>query len=165
MTNSTIDTGKVNYSKYTLQYVGTYIFCMIAVLVITSLFQFDPVPAMGIIMVMASLTIPVNSFVKTHNRVFTPGERVVFSTLVAIVTLLAGVAFAYALSQLEIAAGGVDMWRAQLNELFGSIPSLPLAIALLVVAPFVVTWIVAYTAIWFFARGTLKNQLKANQQG
>lgn len=164
MTNSTLETGKMNYAKFTAQYLGTYIFGLIIVTLITSIFQFDAGPAMGIILVMVALSIPVNAFVKDHNRVFSTGERILFASVVAVVTLIAAFAFAYILSQLEIAAGGVNMLQAQLNEVFGSAPSVPLALTILVGAPFLLSWVVAYTAIWFFARGALKNQLKASQK-
>jgi hypothetical protein len=64
-----------NLQKYIWQYVVSYILCSVIVAAITYIIDIEVPSSMGIITLMVSASYPMQTFVRTEQRVMTKGER------------------------------------------------------------------------------------------
>ena len=136
---------------YVLKFAALYGLISIALIVISSVFQFELPSAMGIVTLMASLAGIIPMFVAAEKRVMTTGERVRFATWVTIAVLLVTLALVVAVS---LAFGGV----AALLELIDTAKkeASPLIVAIVTAVTVALTWIVTYFYTGFHGRQTLK---------
>jgi hypothetical protein len=152
MTNTSLSPNPVSWGHYILIFLGANVLCNVAVLLITTVLNFEIPSSMGIIMLMVSVMPAVESFVKNESRVLSKSERVQFASL--------GTASYLALS----AFFGVIAYMFgafSLQEILNEIPFLFLLLLIAIVV--VVCWLVIYFGTGFMAKQSLKrleNSLK-----
>ncbi len=76
-----------NLAKYVLQFCIAYLGCSALVFAVTTIFDFEAPSSMGIVSLLASTTYPMQTFVKTEQRVPTKSERVQFSVFATLASL------------------------------------------------------------------------------
>jgi hypothetical protein len=85
-------------TDYIMQFSATYVLCVLVVVLVAYVLNFNAPIAMGIIVLIAAMSPPIRSFVSDNRRVFDPRERTRFATGVALASLALNVAFAGAFS-------------------------------------------------------------------
>jgi hypothetical protein len=135
------------------QFTMAYVFCLLAIIGVTTLLKFEVPSAMGIISLMAAASAPAQSFVMKHQRVPTKSERNSFAigaTLISIVLSLALTAVAlYATAGME----GFDWVRSEIEKVWNELPWL---VALLPLLTLLISWLTVYFGSGFIARQGLK---------
>jgi hypothetical protein len=143
--------------KYAIVFGGIYLLCIVISVAASSLLNFDLPSSMGIIILIAALTAPVQSFVKDHLRVFTTGERALFAAwiglAVVVLNLCLGLAFLYGVDAL---LGGTNPIKVMLAQAARSGISAPVAFLGMAAISFAVSWIVTFFFAGFYARQSLK---------
>jgi small-conductance mechanosensitive channel len=158
MTQTSPNTGKINLLPHVLQFCGTYVLCLVAIIIITTLLNFEIPSAMGIIALIAALSAPVVSFVKKSGRAFSTGERVRFATGVSLA--LIAINLILVLGQ-KLAGIGPDVFNELARALASEGISVPVVIAGLVVFSFLLSWVVTYFFSGFMSRQQAKQRNKA----
>jgi hypothetical protein len=143
--------------KYVGIFSGIYLFCVVVAVAASIVFQFDLPPSMGIIVLVAALALPVQGFVKDHQRVFSAGERAVFATGVGLAVLVLnlglGLAFLYGVDAL---LGGRNEFQAMIEGAARDGVSMPMVLLIVAAGSFVLSWIITFFTAPFFARRGLK---------
>jgi hypothetical protein len=137
--------------RYVLMYLGTYALCLVVIMVITAVFDFNVPSSMGIITVMAALSYPLQMFVRNERRVFSRSERLRFASGVGFATTALSVGLALLVLAFVPNVLG-DVLAGAKRQGF----SAPVVIGGLAAFSFVLTWVVAYAMSGFMQRQVLK---------
>jgi hypothetical protein len=152
MTNMNTTANELSAQRYLLQFTGSYVVCVVLVILVTTVLNFDVPNAMGIITVIAATTTVIQSFVKREGRIPSKNERVRFAALATVITLII-TALLVGLSLLIYQVNPFDILRTEGVPLWGVVLIAALAAA--------ISWIVIYFFSGFMAKQTLKQIEKA----
>jgi hypothetical protein len=145
-------------TDYIMQFSATYVLCILVVVLVAYVLEFDAPSAMGIIVLIAAMSPPIRSFVSDNRRVFDPRERARFATGVAFASLALNVAFAGAFSYVATvvlhqrsplidAIEEATQQGISVNEVLGLTALIWLSVA----------WVIAYLFALFSARSWHRN--------
>jgi hypothetical protein len=157
MTHSIPDTSNISLKRYIFQFCGAYIVCLLLVIGITTILQFDIPSSMGILTLMAALAMPISSFVKDTHRAFTKSERVRFATGVGASVIAMNFAL---IALMKIASFGPTMLDQLAADAGQDGVSLPLLFGGIAIFAFVLSWIIAYFFSGFMSRQQVKQLTK-----
>jgi hypothetical protein len=157
MTQIAPDSINISLKRYILLFCGAYIVCLLLVVGITTILQFDIPSSMGIVTLMAALAMPIASFVKDTHRAFTKPERLRFATGVG--TSVVAMNFAL-IALMKIVNFGPTMLDQVAADAGREGISLPLLFAGLALFAFVLSWIIAYFFSGFMSRQQVKQLAK-----
>jgi NhaP-type Na+/H+ or K+/H+ antiporter len=152
MSNMNTTASELSTKRYLLQFTGAYAVCVVLVILITTVLNFDVPNAMGIITVIAATTTVIQSFVKREGRVPTKTERVRFAVLATVITLII-TALLVGLSLLIYQINPFDILRAESVPFWG--------VALIAALAAAITWVVIYFFSGFMAKQAMKQIEKA----
>jgi hypothetical protein len=137
-------TSSLSLQKYVLQFTASYLLCSAAVFVITSFMNLAVPSGMGIVALMVSIAYPLDTFVKSEQRLMTKGERARFAFLATLSSLV--------LSAIVILAA-CTYYKIGPTKLIG-ISGIPdWVLGLLAAFAVLVSWVVIY-----FGSGTIGKQ-------
>jgi hypothetical protein len=142
----------VSMKNYMLQFVGIYILCSAAIILIPLFLNFEIPSSMGIVTLIAATAPVMQSFVKREQRVPTKAERRNFATLSTLVSLL--------LSAVLI-LGSLALYQVGPLEAIAALQIPAWVIALIILISGLLSWLVIYFFSGFMARQTMKQIEKA----
>lgn len=137
-------TSSPSLQKYVLQFIASYLLCAVAAFAITSFMNMTVPSGMGIIALMVSAAYPLDTFVKSEQRLMTKGERARFafwatlsSLALSAIVILAACAYYNIGPAKFMGISGIPNWVLGLLAVFGVL----------------VSWVVIY-----FGSGTIGKQ-------
>jgi hypothetical protein len=145
-------TSPVSLQPYLLQLLGIFLMGSVVATAFFALTGIEAPSAMGIIVLMASLSPVASSFAKNTGRVMTTGERAKFALLGTIATFVLSIAVLL----LALLIGGVPISISGLSQAFGVGSDFALFAAIVVGVGLVVGWLVIYFGMGFMGRMMLK---------
>jgi uncharacterized membrane protein (DUF485 family) len=158
MSQVSIESDRPGLLRYILYFCGVYIICVIIMVVVSMLLQFDLPSSTGIIALIAALSAPVSSFVNNNQRVMTKRERARFSLGVGLASLV--ISFGFIALQKALIRGSNELDQLT-TEAAGDGLSPAIIYAGIAGIAFILTWVVTYFFAGFHANQTLKRLNKA----
>jgi hypothetical protein len=145
-------TSSPSLQKYVMQFIASYLLCSVAVFAITSFMNLAVPSGMGIITLMVSAAYPLDTFVKSEQRLMTKGERARFALWATFSSL--------ALSAIVILAASA-YYKTRLTNVLG-ISGIPnWVLGLLAVFAVFISWVVIYFGSNTIGKQALKRFEKA----
>lgn len=161
MTNTETQRG-VPMRRYGLQLVGLMLLLGVMSILASQLLSFELPSAMGVIILIASLTVPANRFAVNEGRRMTAGERARLGLWAALGMLVIGVVMVI----------GVLLWAGvpltaenAVMAMFGDLDVSQSAALLIMLASAVLTFVIVFACAGFMTRGQLKALEKQAARG
>jgi len=143
MQQSVQASARASFGKMYLAYFGTYFVCVIAVIVIVSLFDIELPSSLGSVIPGIAALIPGYMFVRRTHRRMTRGERAKFALGAAVIAL----AIIALLLLAGMAAAGLEMSLQGFATFIGLHSEMPVGI---LVGFIVITMAVSFIMVYFF---------------
>jgi hypothetical protein len=146
-------TSSPSLQKYVLQFIASYLLCSVAVFAVTSFMNLAVPSGMGIVTLMVSAAYPLDTFVKSEQRLMTKGERARFafwatlsSLALSAIVILAACTYYNIGPAKVIGISGIPNWILGLLAVFGVL----------------VSWVVIYFGSGAIGKQAMKRFEKAN---